>query len=119
MTISWTTVCLLVFSNVFMTFAWYGPLSRMKEASSLMLILISWGIALIEYCFLVPANRIGKEAGMDLNQLKIIQEAISLSVFLPVSCLFLGNHFSWNYVAAAACIIAAVFFVFCCGGKPA
>ena len=112
MSICWTTVGLLILSNVFMTFAWYGPLRRFTTLPTWELILISWSIALLEYTMMVPANRAGTRAGMSLNQLKITQEAISLMVFIPISIFFLNNQFSWNYIAAMGCIFMAVWLIF-------
>lgn len=115
------TILMLVFSNIFMTFAWYGhlKLSEMKISDSWPLIgviLFSWGIAFFEYCLTVPANRIGfNENGgpFNLMQLKVIQEVISLTVFtLIVTFLFKGQPIQWNHIAAFGCIILAVFFVF-------
>lgn len=115
------TIILLVISNLFMTFAWYGHL-KMKQFSwfeSLPLIgviLFSWGIALFEYLFQVPANRIGfRENGgpFTLMQLKIIQEVITLTVFVIFSnLLFKGETLQWNHFAAFGCLILAVYFVF-------
>ncbi len=112
MGISWTTVGLLVISNTLMTFAWYGHLKNLKGAPFWQVVLISWGIAFVEYCFLVPANRIGNRT-MALDQLKITQEAVSLMVFIPFSIFYMGNSFRWNYLAACACILGAVAFIFC------
>lgn len=115
------TIILLVISNLFMTFAWYGHL-KMKQFSwfeSLPLIgviLFSWGIALFEYIFQVPANRIGfRENGgpFSLMQLKIIQEVITLTIFVIFSnLLFKGESLQWNHFAAFGCLILAVYFVF-------
>ena len=109
--ISWPTVGLLTLSNLFMTFAWYGHLKNLKDAPLIQVILISWGIAFLEYMVQVPANRIGSRT-MTLDQLKITQEAISLLVFLPFSVFYMKQHLSWNYAAASICILAAVFFIF-------
>ena len=112
--ISWLTVGLLVISNFMMSLAWYGHL-RLKCLSGMALwkvILVSWAIALCEYSFMIPANRIGKTSGMSLEQLKITQEAISLLVFVPFSLFVMRESVSWNYAAAAACILGAVFFIF-------
>ena len=109
--VSWTTVGLLVVSNFFMSFAWYGHLRSMAGSPLWKAVLVSWCIALMEYCLLVPANRIGAKT-MSLEQLKITQEVISLSVFVPFSLLVMRQPVSWNYAAAAACILGAVFFVF-------
>lgn len=115
------TIVLLIISNVFMTFAWYGhlKLQETKVVSNWPLygvILLSWGIALFEYCFQVPANRMGfRENGgpFSLMQLKIIQEVITLVVFTIFSTLlFKGESLQWNHIAAFLCLIAAVYFVF-------
>lgn len=109
--ISWITVGLLVGSNFLMSCAWYGHLKSMGEAPVWKVVLVSWAIAFFEYCLLVPANRIGART-MSLAQLKIVQEAVSLVVFVPFSLFVMREGVSWNYVAAALCILAAVFFVF-------
>ena len=115
------TVLMLVFSNVFMTFAWYGhlKLQEMKISTSwplILIILFSWGIAFFEYCLTVPANRIGfiENGGpFILMQLKVIQEVISLTIFtIIVTFLFKGQALQWNHIAAFLCLILAVFFVF-------
>ncbi len=115
------TVALLIISNIFMTFAWYGHL-KLQETKTISnwplygVILLSWGIALFEYCFQVPANRIGfRDNGgpFTLMQLKVIQEVITLVVFTLFSTLlFKGEALHWNHVAAFLCLIAAVYFVF-------
>lgn len=102
---------LLLASNVFMTFAWYGHL-RFTDRPLWVVILVSWGIALLEYCLAVPANRIGFEQGYGLGQLKIIQEVITLLVFAVFSVLVLGEKLKWNYIAAFVCMVAAVGFIF-------
>lgn len=118
----WFTLALLVVSNIFMTFAWYGhlKLQEVKVITSdtplLVVILISWGIALAEYCCQVPANRIGFAGNggpFSLMQLKVIQEAVSLIVFtlFTVVC-FKGEHLHWNHFAAFGFIILAVWFAF-------
>lgn len=104
------TVLLLVFSNVFMTIAWYGHL-RFRAAPLWEVIIVSWLIAFLEYCFQVPANRIGSYQ-FSAAQLKIIQEVITLSVFSLFSIIYLKQQFHWNYVVAFALIVGAVFFVF-------
>ena len=109
--ISWPTVGLLVISNLFMTYVWYGHLKNFKDAPLFQVILISWGIAFFEYMIQVPANRIGSRT-MSLDQLKITQEAISLLVFVPFSIFYMKHQLSWNYAAACLCILAAVFFIF-------
>ena len=115
------SILLLVVSNVFMTFAWYGhlKLQEMKISTSwplILVILFSWAIAFFEYCAQVPANRIGfvdNGGPFNLMQLKVIQEVISLTVFtLIVTLLFKGQTLQWNHIAAFFCLILAVFFVF-------
>lgn len=103
-------VLMLVISNVFMTFAWYGHLKD-KSAALWLVILSSWGIALFEYLFQVPANRMGS-AYFTTAQLKIIQEVITLTVFSVFSVLYLREKFTWNYLYAFFCILGAVFFIF-------
>lgn len=115
------TVVMLVFSNIFMTLAWYGHL-KMKEEFSWFaalplfgVIAFSWLIAFFEYCLLVPANRIGfRENGgpFDIMQLKIIQEVITLVVFTIFSILFFKTELKWNHLAAFGCLILAVYFIF-------
>lgn len=107
-----TTLILLVISNAFMTIAWYWHLKGGMEKPILLVILISWGIALIEYCFAVPANRIGYASGWSAGQLKIAQEAIALVVFGGFMVAFLGEPLHWRHLAAFACIMAAVGFLF-------
>lgn len=104
------TVLLLTISNVFMTFAWYGHLKH-RSAPLWEAILVSWGIAFFEYCFQVPANRIGYGT-MTAAQLKIIQEVITLVVFSVFSVLYLKESFRWNYAAAFVLIVVAVALVF-------
>ncbi len=116
------TIVLLVVANVFMTFAWYGHL-KLQQMNFLtantplyMVILLSWGIALAEYCFQVPANRIGFQGNggtFSLMQLKVIQEVITLTVFTVFTVVFFrGESLHWNHFAAFLCLIAAVWFVF-------
>lgn len=105
----WTIVLLLA-SNVFMTFAWYGHL-KFKAAPLWQAILISWLIAFFEYCLQVPANRIGSNAGWSGAQLKIAQEAITLIVFIAFAVLYLKEKILWNHVAAFALVMAAVIVV--------
>lgn len=109
--INWVTVGLLVLSNLIMLYAWYGHLRSMAGKPMWMIILVSWAIALFEYCVAVPANRLGSKT-MSLEQLKITQEAITLLVFVPFSIFAMGRPVSWNYAAAAVCMFAAVYFVF-------
>lgn len=104
------TILLLTISNIFMTFAWYGHLKYRSEALW-KVILASWGIAFFEYCFQVPANRIGSYE-FTTAQLKTIQEVITLTVFAIFSMTYLGEKLRWNYAAGFACICLAVFFVF-------
>ena len=104
------TVILLTISNVFMTFAWYGHL-RYKASPLWRAIVVSWLIAFFEYCFQVPANRLGSQT-MATAQLKIIQEMITLVVFSGFSLLYLKEQLRWNYIAGFLCIFLAAFFVF-------
>lgn len=104
------TVILLLVSNIFMTFAWYGHL-KFKEAPIIQVILISWLIAFAEYCFQVPANRIGHQY-FSAAQLKIIQEVITLLVFSVFSVFYLKEGLKWNYLVGFVMILGAVFFVF-------
>ena len=101
---------LLTISNVFMTFAWYGHL-KFKDTALWIVILVSWGIALFEYCFQVPANRIGHEY-YDAAQLKTMQEVITLIVFSIFSVTYLKENLKWNYIVGFLFIVLAVFFVF-------
>ena len=103
-------ILLLTISNVFMTFAWYGHL-KFKSTALWVVILVSWGIALFEYCFQVPANRIGHEY-FNAAQLKTIQEVITLIVFSVFSILYLKEEFRWNYLVGFFFIILALFFIF-------
>jgi len=106
------TVLLLIASNVFMTIAWYWHLRGGMSKPILIVIGISWFIALIEYCFAVPANRMGYAAGWSASQLKITQEVVSLAVFAVFAILWLREPLSWRYFAAFGCMIAAVALVF-------
>jgi len=105
-----TPIILLTISNIFMTFAWYGHL-KFKSAPLLIVIVLSWGIALFEYCFQVPANRIGHEF-FTAAQLKTIQEIITLVVFSIFSVLYLKEEFKWNYLIGFIFIVLAAFFIF-------
>ena len=109
--INWWTVGLLVISNLIMLYAWYGHLKNMGSAPIWVAILVSWSIALFEYCLAVPANRMGSKT-MSLEQLKITQEAIALIAFVPFSIVVMKQPISWNYAAAAVCIFGAVCFIF-------
>ena len=104
-------IVLLTISNVFMTFAWYGHLKH-RNSPLVWAILASWGIAFAEYCFQVPANRIGAEQGFKTAELKTIQEVITLSVFAFFSVWYLKEEFKWNYAVGFALMVAAAFFVF-------
>ena len=109
------TAILLTISNVFMTFAWYGHIAsdRLKAAPLWAVILLSWGVALFEYCFQVPANRIGHQQGLTGAQLKIMQEAITLVVFVVFSLYFLPDEkLKWNHGVGFGLLMAAVFFVY-------
>jgi uncharacterized protein len=106
------TTLLLVASNVFMTFAWYGHLRNQASAPWIVAALVSWGIALFEYLLQVPANRIGYQSGLSLAQLKIMQEVITLAVFVPFAMLFMKQPFKLDYVWAGLCLVGAVYFIF-------
>jgi uncharacterized protein len=105
------TVGLLSLSNVFMTFAWYGHLKNLSHRAWIVAALVSWGIALFEYLLQVPANRIGHEV-LNVGQLKILQEVITLSVFVPFAVLYMKEPLRWDYLWAALCMVGAVFFLF-------
>ena len=104
------TILLLLCSNIFMTFAWYGHL-KFRNSPLIVAILASWGIALFEYCFQVPANRLGY-GQFSAFQLKIIQEVITLCVFIVFAWLYFGEGLKWNYAVSFLCILAAVAFAF-------
>ena len=106
-----TTVVLLICSNVFMTFAWYAHLKELNNQIWIVAALISWGIALFEYLFQVPANRIGYTV-FSIGELKIIQEVITLSVFVPFSLFYLREPLKLDYLWAGLCLVGAVFFMF-------
>ena len=106
----WLTPLLLVGSNILMTFAWYGHL-KAPSWPMWVAILVSWGIAFFEYCLAVPANRIGYGTFTG-QQLKVMQEVITLAVFAVFSVVFLGEQLRWNFLAAGACLVAAVVFIF-------
>ncbi len=105
-----TPIILLLISNIFMTFAWYGHL-RFRSSALWIVVVVSWGIAFFEYCFQVPANRIGYGT-YNAAQLKTIQEVITLLVFSLFSVFYLKEQFKWNYLVGFALIILAVFFIF-------
>ena len=106
-----SSALLLMCSNVFMTFAWYAHLKEMGHKPWIIAALISWGIALFEYLIQVPANRIG-HTSLSVGQLKIMQEVIALTVFVPFSVLYLKEQIKLDYLWAGLCILGAVFFVF-------
>ncbi|HET7321722.1 MAG TPA: DMT family protein [Longimicrobiaceae bacterium] len=105
------TVGLLILSNTFMTFAWYGHLKELNRWPWYVAVLVSWGIAFFEYMLQVPANRIGFTR-LSLAQLKIIQEVVTLLVFAPFAVLVMRQHLSLNYLWAGLCMVGAVFFIF-------
>jgi hypothetical protein len=105
------TLVLLCCSNVFMIFAWYGHLKNLSHKPWIVAALVSWGIALFEYLIQVPANRIGHQV-MNVGQLKIIQEIVTLTVFVPFSVFYLKEQVRWDYLWAGLCVMAAVFFLF-------
>ena len=108
-------VVLLICSNVFMTFAWYGHLKNLANKPWYIAALVSWGIALFEYLLQVPANRLGHAGGVTLAQLKIMQEVITLSVFVPFALFYMNESLRWNHLAAGVCLVLAVIFVFAFG----
>jgi uncharacterized protein len=102
---------LLVLSNVFMTFAWYGHLKHFNHRPLWIAVLVSWGIAFFEYCLQVPANRLGSSY-FTLPQLKILQEVVTLLVFVAFAYWYMGVKVTWNYLWAGLCLMGAVFFIF-------
>jgi hypothetical protein len=106
------TAALLCASNLFMTFAWYGHLRNLQSSPWYVAALASWLIALAEYLLQVPGNRIGFAAGMSLAQLKIMQEVITLLVFVPFALLYMGAQLKWDYLWAGLCLMGAVYFIF-------
>ncbi len=106
------TAFLLILSNLFMTAAWYAHLKNLSSRSWLTAALASWGIALFEYLIQVPANRIGYNGGLTLAQLKVMQEIITLTVFVPFAILYMQEKLSWNHLAAGVCLVLAAVFVF-------
>ena len=105
------TVLLLICSNVFMTFAWYAHLQDLRTRPLIVAVLVSWGIAFFEYLLQVPANRIGYTA-LSLAQLKIVQEAITLTVFVPFAVLYMKQPMKLDFLWAALCLMGAVYFIF-------
>lgn len=109
--ILWQTALLLAASNVFMTFAWYAHLKNLSGRPWWIAALVSWGIALFEYLLQVPANRIGYQA-LSLAQLKILQEVITLTIFIPFAIYYMRQPLKLDYLWAALCILGAVYFIF-------
>jgi len=107
-----TTAGMLAVSNLFMTFAWYGHLRTMPDRAWWVAAGASWLIAGAEYAVMVPANRLGHAGGMTGAQLKIVQECVTLVVFIPFMLLFLGERWRWDFLWAFLCILGAVFFIF-------
>ena len=104
---------LLVFSNIFMTYAWYGHLKDFKAKPLWIAVLASWSVAFLEYCLQVPANRIGfQQAGFTLAQLKVMQEVVTMAVFAAFAVFYMGERLTMNFVYAGLCLVAAVFFLF-------
>ncbi len=112
MPVTLQTALLLVVSNVFMTYAWYGHLKDMAGRPWLVAAFAAWGIAFFEYLVQVPANRIGYDGGLSLGQLKILQEVIALSVFVPFAALYMKEPLRLDYLWAALCLCGAVYFIF-------
>ena len=106
------TATLLALSNLFMTFAWYGHLKHLQSSPWWIAALVSWGIALFEYLLQVPANRIGFAGGVSLAQLKILQEVITLAVFVPFAMYYMGQPLKLDYLWAGLCLVGAVYFIF-------
>lgn len=104
-------IILLVFSNLFMTYAWYGHLKDLRAKPILMVILISWGIAFFEYCLQVPANRLGSTS-YTLVQLKVIQEVLTMIVFAGFCLFYMKQQLTWDYLWASLCLAGAAFFMF-------
>ena len=115
----WFPVLLLVLSNCFMTLAWYGHLKYLHDAPLWQAILFGWVIALLEYSFMVPANRMLNAQGLALGQMKITQEVVTLLVFVPFMLLMFKQPFKLDYVWAALCLLGAVYFVFRSNGMSA
>ncbi len=105
------TILLLCASNIFMTFAWYAHLRNLSQKPWYIAAFVSWGIALFEYLLQVPANRIGHQQ-LNLGELKMLQEVITLSVFVPFAWLYMKEPLRWNYLWAAICLCGAVYFIF-------
>ena len=105
------TICLLSCSNTFMTFAWYGHLKNLSSKPWFIAAFVSWGIAFFEYLLQVPANRIGYTV-LDIGQLKILQEVITLSVFVPFAIFYMKERLNMDYLYAGLCLLGAVYFIF-------
>ncbi|MGZ3330415.1 MAG: DMT family protein [Gemmatimonadaceae bacterium] len=105
------TASLLIISNIFMTFAWYGHLRNLSDRKWYIAVVVSWGIALFEYTFMIPANRIGATE-LSLPQLKILQEAVTLVVFVPFAAIYMRQPPRLDFLWAGLCILGAVFFMF-------
>ncbi|HQB38382.1 MAG TPA: DMT family protein [Deltaproteobacteria bacterium] len=105
------TIGLLILSNIFMTFAWYAHLKNLSTRPWIVAVLVSWGIAFFEYLLQVPANRMGY-GRFTLAQLKIMQEVITLTVFIPFAVFYMGVPLKWDYLWAGCCLAGAVFFIF-------
>jgi len=112
------TALLLAASNVFMTFAWYGHLKNLNTKPWYVAAFVSWGIALFEYLLQVPANRIGYNGGMTLPQLKMLQEVITLTVFVPFAAYYMQKPLKLDYLWAGLCMLGAVYFVFRSPSSP-
>ncbi|MCE9619985.1 MAG: DMT family protein [Planctomycetes bacterium] len=107
------TILLLIGSNLFMTYAWYGHLRDFKEKPLWIVVALSWGVAFFEYCLQVPANRIGyQQAGLSLQQLKVMQEVLALSVFAVFAVVYMRERITVNFIYASLCIVAAAWFMF-------
>jgi len=111
MPVTTQTIALLILSNLFMTFAWYGHLKNLQNSKWYIAAIVSWSIALFEYLIQVPANRLGYTA-LSLPQLKIIQEVVTLSVFVPFSIYYMKQPIRLNYLWAFLCLLGAVYFIF-------
>jgi len=109
---SFFTVVLLTIANVFMTFAWYGHLKHHRTSPLWMVVLMSWGIAFVEYCFQVPANRLGARSGLSTAELKTLQELITLAVFSVFAWAYLGEPLRWNHAVGFAFVAVGALFVF-------
>jgi len=108
---AWFPILLLVISNIFMTFAWYGHLKHLRDSSLWVAILVSWGIAFFEYTLMVPANRMGY-GRYTLPQLKVIQEVVTLTVFAGFAAWYMKDKLTLNHLYAGFCLVGAVFFTF-------